>query len=65
MSAKSLFLKCNCGRKHEYQDAKYGTGIRSATPVNKLAKNGKLEAIRCTVCSREVAYHDRKEGTKP
>lgn len=39
-------MKCNC--RSEYQDNKYGTGIRI---FNKMAdKKGFGEQYRCTVC---------------
>lgn len=37
--------KCSC--KHEYQDAKYGYGVR----VHNKTANGDW---RCTVCKREI-----------
>lgn len=38
-------LSCTCA--HEYQDARYGAGLRVHNSVGKI-KNG----WRCTVCSR-------------
>lgn len=46
-------MKVNCSCKHEYQDQKYGKGVRVATPVNKTLDKGILRAVRCTVCSKE------------
>lgn len=42
-------IKCTC--KHEYQDKKYGKGLR-------VANNTKLETWRCTVCGKEKAKGD-------
>ena len=41
----SLIKRCTC--THEYQDARYGKGMRVH---NKVEKNGKW---RCTVCRNE------------
>ena len=43
-------VKCVC--KHEFQDKRYGPGMRVTTPVNKALKEGR-DAHRCTVCRRE------------
>lgn len=40
-------LKCDC--KHEYQDQKYGKGMRVHN-TKKKGKDGNLN--RCTVCQR-------------
>lgn len=37
--------KCNC--KNEYQDQKYGQGMRLCNQLGKLKPNGKC---KCTVC---------------
>lgn len=41
-------IKCTC--EHEYQDKKYGKGIRMA---NKTTKENP-DYYRCTVCAKEV-----------
>jgi hypothetical protein len=40
---------CTCS--HEYQDQKYGKGMRVFTPK---MPSGKLSGWRCTVCKREI-----------
>jgi len=40
-------VKCGC--KHEYQDAKYGHGIRVANTTAKQDKD--IATVRCTVCN--------------
>jgi hypothetical protein len=50
---------CNC--KHEYQDEKYGKGMRVFTPK---MPSGKLAGWRCTVCKREIAA-DSSDLKKP
>lgn len=43
-----MTTKKACGCKNEYQDQKYGVGIRL---MNYLQKAGKaLNSVRCTVC---------------
>lgn len=41
-----MTYKCVC--IHEFQDAKYGLGMRVVTPTSL---NGRL-AVKCTVCGR-------------
>jgi ribosomal protein S14 len=42
----------NCSCVHEFQDKRYGKGVRIANPINKAIKEGR-DAHRCTVCGRE------------
>lgn len=44
-------LGCSC--KHEYQDRKYGVGMRVHNPAPKIGKDGagKVTGFRCTVCA--------------
>lgn len=55
-------VKCNC--KSEFQDREYGKGMRACTPVNKSkdSKSGKVQRVRCTVCTAE---HAAPEGLEP
>jgi hypothetical protein len=46
--AKNL-IKCTC--KHEYQDQKYGPGMRIWTPVKTPKDRPQIK--RCTVCNKE------------
>lgn len=39
-------IKCTC--HHEYQDNRYGKGVRVATP--KKLSQGKPTEVKCTVC---------------
>lgn len=39
-----------CGCVHEYQDKKYGKGVRAVTPVNK----SNAGEVRCTACGRSI-----------
>jgi len=41
---------CTC--RHEYQDEKYGKGMRVFNP---RMPSGKLGGWRCTVCGRETS----------
>ena len=41
-------MKYKCVCTHEYQDAKYGLGIRVVTPTTL---NGR-PAVKCTVCGK-------------
>ena len=54
----SILINCNC--KHEYQDNKYGNGVRVANLSNK--------GWRCVVCSSIKAKagetEDKKKGKK-
>lgn len=43
-SPSAKIMKCEC--RHEFQDAKYGTGMRVHTPK-------KTGGWRCTVCGKE------------
>ena len=40
--------KSDC-RPHEYQDSKYGSGVRVGTPLRKSAPEAR-QTRRCTVC---------------
>ena len=42
----SVIKKCTC--KNEYQDKKYGTGMRVMNPMSKTKKG----MHKCTVCGR-------------
>jgi len=42
--------KCIC--KHEYQDKKYGSGMRVCNA--RKAKQGNRVIYRCTVCERDI-----------
>ena len=42
----TMVLKCKC--KHEYQDKKYGNGMRVHNRTRKQSENS--YAYRCTVC---------------
>lgn len=43
-------ISCSC--KHEYQDKKYGVGMRVHNEAPKVGKDasGKVTGFRCTVC---------------
>ena len=41
---------CTC--EHEYQDEKYGKGMRVHTPAKNKSDKGRIEP-RCTVCGRQ------------
>ena len=43
-----MIKKCTC--KHEYQDKKYGKGMRVHTPTTKDVTK---DTCRCTVCKVE------------
>lgn len=43
-------MAVNCGCVHEYQDKKYGKGMRAVTPVNK----SNVGEVRCTACGRSI-----------
>lgn len=45
-------MRVNCSCVHEFQDKRYGKGVRIANPINKAIKEGR-DAHRCTVCGRE------------
>jgi hypothetical protein len=53
--SKVVIAPCNC--KHEYQDEKYGRGMRV---WNEKVAKGKVCGKRCTVCSKETSagFHD-------
>lgn len=40
--------KCTC--KNEFQDQRYGNGMRV---MNASGASGKADKVRCTVCSKE------------
>lgn len=42
---------CTC--QHEYQDKKYGMGVRVANLTQKGTGSVDKRILRCTVCSRE------------
>lgn len=43
-------LACTC--KHEFQDAKYGKGMRVHNSAKKLSTNAtKTNGFRCSVCA--------------
>ena len=48
-------VRCSC--QSEYQDKKYGNGVRVGTPQNKSRKSGGLSAVNCTVCGRVHNYN--------
>lgn len=43
---KEMIIKCTC--KHEFQDARYGKGIRVHNKIK--SKSSGMEEFRCTVC---------------
>ena len=45
-------IKCTC--KHEYQDKKYGKGIRIGNLVTGKSDKAGKKVYRCTVCKRET-----------
>lgn len=45
--AESKIKRCDC--KHEFQDKKYGNGMRVMNPTGKGDKSGDY---RCTVCGK-------------
>ena len=47
---KTRLVKCEC--KNEFQDKRYGVGMRVTTPNNTEQSKGRF-VVRCTVCSRE------------
>ncbi len=47
--SQTKLIKCEC--KHEYQDQKYGKGIRLANKTKFVHVEN--EVYRCTVCKRE------------
>lgn len=49
--AKTKRIACTC--KNEYQDAKYGKGMRIMNHTEK-GKTPTSTTWRCTVCKREV-----------
>jgi hypothetical protein len=50
MISGSTTIKCTCS--HEYQDTRYGEGIRVASATAKQdVKNDRVD-VRCTVCSK-------------
>lgn len=50
--AKPEVIRCNC--KHDFQDTKYGPGMRLMNPTSKQADaKGGPTVYRCTVCSQE------------
>jgi hypothetical protein len=48
---KMAIIKCNC--KHEFQDKKYGNGMRVHNYALKLRSNGGKPGYRCTICKNE------------
>ncbi|MFA5379637.1 MAG: hypothetical protein WC455_28020 [Dehalococcoidia bacterium] len=46
-----MLAKCDC--KNEFQDARYGKGIRVHNSMAESKETSKMG--RCTVCSRERA----------
>lgn len=53
-------LRVSCSCKSSFQDEKYGTKIRVATPMNNSRRENKLTAVSCTVCG---AKHDKFKET--
>lgn len=51
MKHSRLLVKCKC--ESEFQDKRYGKGVRLSTPVNKTRQLGKLQSVRCTVCNSQ------------
>lgn len=47
---QTRIVKCDC--KHQFQDSRYGPGMRVTTPVNKEQQQKRF-VVRCTVCGRE------------
>jgi hypothetical protein len=43
-----VILKCHC--QHEFQDSKYGKGMRVHTPTKKSPEGS---IFRCTICKTE------------
>ena len=46
-----MILQCSC--KHEYQDGKYGKGMRVHTWARSAKVGGTPGGWRCTVCGKE------------
>lgn len=46
---KSKITQCDC--QNEYQDSRYGRGMRVTTPDNIQQAKGSF-AVRCTVCGK-------------
>ncbi len=46
---KATMVLGRCGCRHEFQDARYGIGMRQHT----IGKSTKTPPYRCTVCGRE------------
>ena len=50
MNGRTKIFKCSC--KHDYQDQKYGPGMRLHNGKNP--NGGPDRGWRCTVCSKEI-----------
>lgn len=58
MSDTTKILKCSC--EHEYQDKKYGKGMRVGN-LKAGAKTGPV-LYRCTVCGRDLTSKGGSDG---
>lgn len=58
--AEMRVLRCSC--THEYQDAKYGRGMRMCNPMQ--SGRGAIDGYRCSVCGKELSGGERKASAK-
>lgn len=56
--------QCECSRKHEYQDTKYGMGKRVVTPIAKKSSTD-TQRYRCTVCACDLKSTTSLETVHP
>lgn len=59
MSKKIAHVHCKC--KHDFQDARYGAGVRVANLKTKSVKGGSDSVdVKCTVCGVTHAINIHK-----
>ena len=54
-----MIARCTC--RNEYQDKRYGEGMRVVNPVGKTVKSGRVMEGRCTSCKAILEWPGSRE----